>query len=89
MKEVACAVCGAVYRFPAAEIPAAGKTVTCAKCKARIVVPGAVAGGTGDVIDLAALDAAVAAGGQDDPVARARARWMLTGDNAAIEALIR
>jgi WD40 repeat protein len=37
----------------------------------------------------AALDAAVAAGGQDDPVARARARWMLTGDNAAIEALIR
>jgi WD40 repeat protein len=37
----------------------------------------------------AALDAAVAAGGQDDPLARARARWMLTGDEAAIEALIR
>ncbi|MBK7757955.1 MAG: protein kinase [Deltaproteobacteria bacterium] len=37
----------------------------------------------------AALDAAVAAGGQDDPLARARATWMLTGDNAAIEALIR
>ena len=37
----------------------------------------------------AALDAAVAAGGQDDPLARARATWMLTGHNAAIEALLR
>ena len=57
MKEVACAVCGAMYRFPAADIPPAGKTVSCAKCKARIVVPGDVAGGTGDVIDLADLPA--------------------------------
>ncbi|MBK9035166.1 MAG: tetratricopeptide repeat protein [Myxococcales bacterium] len=57
MKEVACAVCGAMYRFPAADIPPAGKTVTCAKCKARIVVPGDVAGGPGDVIDLADLPA--------------------------------
>lgn len=37
----------------------------------------------------AALDAAVAAGGEDDPVARARASWMLTGDESAIQALIR
>ena len=37
----------------------------------------------------AALDAAVAAGGADDPRARARARWMLQRDEAAIEALIR
>ena len=57
MKEVACAVCGAMYRFPAAEIPPAGKTVTCAKCKARIVVPGDAAGGTGDVINLSDLPA--------------------------------
>jgi predicted Zn finger-like uncharacterized protein len=57
MKEVACAVCGAMYRFPAADIPPAGKTVSCAKCKARIVVPGDAAGGTGDVIDLADLPA--------------------------------
>ncbi len=62
MKEVACAVCGAVYRFAPAEIPPAGKTLTCAKCKARVVVPGsggspAMAGGAGDVIDLADLPA--------------------------------
>ncbi|MEZ4398873.1 MAG: tetratricopeptide repeat protein [Kofleriaceae bacterium] len=57
MKEVACAVCGAMYRFPAAEIPPAGKTVTCAKCKARIVVHGEAAGAAGDVIDLADLPA--------------------------------
>jgi hypothetical protein len=37
----------------------------------------------------AALDAAVAAGGKDDPRARARAAWMLTKDDAAIEALNR
>ena len=59
MKEVACAVCGAVYRFAPADIPPAGKTLTCAKCKARVVVPGsdapAMAGGKGDVIDLADL----------------------------------
>ncbi len=57
MKEVACAVCGAVYRFAPAEIPPAGKTLTCAKCKARVVVPGSgapsMAGGAGDVISLA------------------------------------
>ncbi|HUQ03046.1 MAG TPA: tetratricopeptide repeat protein [Kofleriaceae bacterium] len=61
MKEVACAVCGAVYRFAPADIPPAGKTLTCAKCKARVVVPGsgtpAMAGGKGDVIDLADLPA--------------------------------
>ncbi len=57
MKEVACAVCGAMYRFSAADIPPAGKTVSCAKCKARIVVPGEAAGGAGDVIDLADLPA--------------------------------
>jgi len=60
MKEVACAVCGALHRFPAAEIPATGKTVTCTKCKARIVVPPfelPMTGGTGDVIDLADLPA--------------------------------
>ncbi len=59
MKEVACAVCGAVYRFAPAEIPPAGKTLTCAKCKARVVVPGdaPMAGGAGDVIDLADLPA--------------------------------
>lgn len=61
MKEVACAVCGAVYRFAPADIPPAGKTLTCAKCKARVVVPGsgapAMAGGSGDVIDLADLPA--------------------------------
>ena len=59
MKEVACAVCGAVYRFAPADIPPAGKTLTCAKCKARVVVPGsdpmAMAGGKGDVIDLGDL----------------------------------
>ena len=51
MKEVACAVCGAVYRFAAEDIPPTGKTVTCAKCKARVVVPPQdlpLAGGTGD-----------------------------------------
>src|SRR5690349_14976271 len=62
MREVACAVCGAVYRFAPADIPPAGKTLTCAKCKARVVVPGsgapAMAGGAGDVIDLADLPAA-------------------------------
>jgi tetratricopeptide (TPR) repeat protein len=62
MKEVACAVCGAVYRFAPADIPPAGKTLTCAKCKARVIVPGSgapvMAGGAGDVIDLADLPAA-------------------------------
>ena len=60
MKEVACAVCGAVYRFAPADIPPAGKSVTCAKCKARIQIPGAapeMSGGAGDVIDLADLPA--------------------------------
>ena len=57
MLEVACAVCGAVYRFPRIDIPVGGKTVACAKCKARIVVqppppPPPMIGGTGDVIDL-------------------------------------
>ncbi|HVV84817.1 MAG TPA: MJ0042-type zinc finger domain-containing protein, partial [Kofleriaceae bacterium] len=59
MLEVACAVCGAVYRFSPTDVPAGGKTVTCARCKARIVVqapppPPPMAGGTGDVIDLGA-----------------------------------
>ena len=57
MMEVACAVCGAVYRFAPTDIPPSGKTVTCAKCKARIVVAGSAAGGTGDTIDLADLPA--------------------------------
>lgn len=57
MLEVACAVCGAVYRFSPTDVPAGGKTVTCARCKARIVVqapppPPPMDGGTGDVIDL-------------------------------------
>jgi|JI10StandDraft_1071094.scaffolds.fasta_scaffold03781_11 predicted Zn finger-like uncharacterized protein len=57
MMEVACAVCGAAYRFAPADLPPAGTTVTCAKCKARIVIPARAAGATGDVIDLADLPA--------------------------------
>ena len=57
MLEVACAVCGAVYRFSSGDVPPGGKTVTCAKCKSRIVVqapppPPPMMGGTGDIIDL-------------------------------------
>ncbi len=57
MMEVACAVCGAVYRFAPGDIPPGGKTVSCAACKARIGIPGASGGGAGDKIDLADLPA--------------------------------
>jgi predicted Zn finger-like uncharacterized protein len=73
MIEVTCGACGTTHRFADGDVPAAGKTVTCARCKARIQVPGQpgrpeagafsldlepdVSGGTGDVIDLAELPA--------------------------------
>jgi tetratricopeptide (TPR) repeat protein len=68
MIEVTCGACGTTHRFADGDVPAAGKMVTCARCKARIRVPGAAeadlldlaepaAGGTGDVIDLADLPA--------------------------------
>ena len=53
-------MCGAPYRFEAADVPPTGKTVACGKCRARIVIPPQdlpLAGGTGDVIDLADLPA--------------------------------
>jgi tetratricopeptide (TPR) repeat protein len=67
MIEVTCGACGTTHRFADGDVPAAGKMVTCARCKARIAVPGPggglldlagpAAGGTGDVIDLADLPA--------------------------------
>ena len=70
MIEVTCGACGSASRFSEADVPPGGKTVTCAKCKARIQVPpprisGAMpaipapssSGGTGDVINLSDLPA--------------------------------
>jgi tetratricopeptide (TPR) repeat protein len=68
MIEVTCGACGTTHRFADGDVPAAGKMVTCARCKARLRVPGPAdagfldlaepaAGGTGDVIDLADLPA--------------------------------
>src|SRR5688500_18832012 len=70
MIEVTCGTCGSMSRHAEADVPPGGKTVTCAKCKARIHVPhprvsGAMpaipapnaGGGTGDVINLSDLPA--------------------------------